>query len=244
MSHHIDIFTSDTGPQEAERRTAHLATIGENRVAVVTVSGGMMDLGWAHHLVQPATDVAKRFATAQVGFTEASARFVKEIRCTLTEKEQNSRYWCSAEFLLLELSATTYRTARLGGLRLWSWGPHFVGPVGREDVFAFPSGGPPVISTASLLPDVHWKIAEGGGWKLLDESAEADRFAAQVRYAEYDRQGLSCLAVLTHPFWPEIAETDLASLSSAQSISNSLQSQVQQAQLRRRNVLAALVRIS
>ncbi len=203
-----------------------------------------MDIGWAHHLLQPAADIASRFATAPMDFTDASARFVQEVRKTLTEKEKHNRYFCTAEFLLLELSATIYRVARLGGLRLWSWGPHFVGPVGREDVLAFPSGGPPAISTASLLPDVHWKVAEGGGFKLLDERADADRFAAQVRSAEYDRHGLFSLAVLTHPFWTEIPDADLAKLSSTQSIASSLQRQVEDAQQRRRNGLAALVRTS
>ena len=50
MAISVSVYTSDCEPRDAERRIAHVTASGACRVAVVSLSGGMMDIGWAQRL--------------------------------------------------------------------------------------------------------------------------------------------------------------------------------------------------
>ncbi|HNN91272.1 MAG TPA: hypothetical protein PKI03_03345 [Pseudomonadota bacterium] len=239
----VSIHTSDCEPDDAERRSAHVTASGACRVAVVSLSGGMMDIGWAQRLMSPVRGVADRFVSTADEFGAATSRFIAELRRELTEHERRQRLWCSAAFLLLEAAPTCLRTARIGGLRLWRAAPGGAGPVGKEDVLALPFGGPASITVAQLIPDVHWMVSAGSGWELKDEAADAERQASQVRIEQVARNQPLCLAVLTHPFWTAIPESELASLLDPRDLEPVLRQRVDAARKEGKQALAAVVRI-
>lgn len=243
MGLEVVTYASDKAPPTAERRVVHIVVAQRCRVAVVSVAGGMMDIGWAQHLLRPATEVARRFADSGADFSAESDRFVRDLRQVLTAQERDHRRWCSAEFLLLDVSTDCLRTARLGGLRLWGWGPGSTGPIGREDVLALSPGSPPVICTASLIPDTHWMVAAAGGWQALDEKQKADRMASQVCVETLARRGLFALALMSHPFWTAVPSAELVPLSSLHDVARVLDWQVKQATSQGRPALVTLVRL-
>lgn len=242
MAISVSVYTSDCEPRDAERRIAHVTASSACRVAVVSLSGGMMDIGWAQRLLSPVSAVADRFVSTADEFGAATSRFIADLRRELTEHERRLRLWCSAEFLLLEATAAGVRSARIGGLRLWSAAPGAVGPVGKEDVLALPPGGPAMITIAHLIPDVHWKVSTGGGWDLQDEAADAERQASQVRIEHYETSQPLCLAVLTHPFWTTIPTSEIALASTPRELERGLRGLVDAARQQRKHALAAIVR--
>lgn len=152
------LFSTDQGPPDEECRIVQVSCVGESRLAVVSLSGGMMDLGWAHRVASPVSNVTARLVAERgTDFAAAVAVFVASLRATLTHSERVHRWWCSAQFTVLELSAQHCRLARLGGMRVMSFQAGHSKILGREDVMSLGPASPPLIATACLIPDVHWK---------------------------------------------------------------------------------------
>ncbi len=235
------IFSTDAAVETEERRTASLACSGERRVAVVTISGGMMDLGWAHRLMRPASASMERFVSGTVPhFSDAVRSFVGSLRQILTNSECDHKWWCSVQFVALELTGSRCRLARIGGMRVLGLGPGFHKPLGTEDVLSLPPGAPGIV-TAYLLPDAQWRVTGGNGWVQQDAKGEAERMAALVREELHDTEGMESIAVLSHPFWTEVNQSRAAEPSSQEEWRRAMAESVRQAGLRHRSALVAVV---
>lgn len=208
----------------------------------MSLSGGMMDLGWAHRVAGPVSETTARLVDGSADFSGSVASFVGALRAVLTHSERVHRWWCSAQFTALELTSTHCLLARLGGMRVLSFQERGNKSLGREDVMSLGPGSPPFIATASLLPDVHWKSAAGGGWVLEDETEAAERMAAAVREEQYELSGRVSLAVMTHPLWTEVqAPGGSVSLSHAE-LTQAMCGLVEQARSNHKNGMVAVVR--
>ncbi len=239
----VSVFSADPRPLEEERRTVNIARFGENRLAVVSVSGGMMDLGWAHRGAGPILEPTTRLVAGTIAdFSKAIASFVLSLRATLTHSERTHRWWCSVQFAALEWTDSQCRLARLGGMRVFSFGQGSREILGKEDVMSLFPGGPPIIATSCLIPDVHWKVAGGDGWVLNDETAEAEQQAAAIREEQHDKSANVSLAVITHPFWVEAGEPSVSAPSSYHDVVRTMRELVKKAQPERLNALVAVVR--
>ncbi len=243
MGMDVSIFSTDAEPDGEERRTANMACSGERRLAIVSISGGLMDLGWANKLVQPVSGPMERLVSGTIpDFSTAVRSFAGSVRSILTHSEREHRWWCSIQFVALELTASRCQLARIGGMRVLAFAQGATDPLGTEDVLSIIPGGSPRITTACLLPDVHWKVAGGGGWVLHDETGEAERMAALVREEQHDTRGIVSIAVLTHPFWTEVELPRAAAPPSHQESTRAIRELVQRAGLRQSSALAAVVR--
>jgi hypothetical protein len=221
----VDVFSSDSGEASDERRTmnAVFRSVGSNRIVVLEVSGGMMDLGWAQRTLEPLRAPCQAFVDDVASAPSAAAtELVQALQRTLDRIELEQRLFSTARFVALDIEPSVaggsrVHVARVGGARVWLCGKNAPRSIGREDAWPFEPGehvfDRPVILTACLRPRHRWNVrADGGrGFELIDESelaVEASRAYREETLDLTDANDVS-LVIVTHPFWTEIAADDV-----------------------------------
>jgi hypothetical protein len=227
---HVDVIASDT-----PSATARLAFQGHRRVLVLECAGGP----WAHSAAKRLSDLCARFVEADdVAFSTGGAQFVNDLRRALAHLERQDRMWCAAEFVALELTPSQCRILKIGAMRVWAFGSGARSTLGTEDAF-IASEGSLTFSTAQLIPDVRWVTTDAG--EVLRADPDAERMAESVRESVHEIDGMSSLAVTTHPFWTE-EERDVSSIASV-SAPAAVTQQMRELVERSRAALAVVIRI-
>jgi hypothetical protein len=190
-----------TFAQLHERSTAFVCS-SSAAAALVTVSGGMMDIGWAEAAapsLQSIVDAHVQRGHASGGVDALALAFSLETQ--LTELEHREKWLCSVGLVLIERSPSAqWRIARIGGARVYAVRGSDVSIVGREDALALPHTGD-WITTAGLTSSVRWR-SEPHGWVLDDDSETARQQRALVRTDVVE--AADAIVVVTCPHWSSL----------------------------------------
>lgn len=204
----VDVFSSDKRPPHDERRTMCELIHGEgtNRLVLLEVAGGMMDLGWAQRSIEWVRDPCRAYVEGE-GSPSADAKELREaLQRTLDRLEIERRLFSSAQFVAIELASRVH-VARIGAARVSLCGASAPRTIGREDAWAPPGLEHPVIVTACLRPTHRWNVSDSPGWTLVDETAIATKSACVYREETFEVAPSDVsLVVMSHTFWAELPE--------------------------------------
>lgn len=186
---------------ERGARVASLMRASSTGVALLDISGGMMDLGWADSVAEQLGDVAGRFADG--GSHDA---LVSDVIDRLSEIEHRNRWYATVQLVAVNRAHDSWRIGRIGGARVFAdegtVEDAALRVVGSEDVLAL-ADGPPTIITAALTPRGRWRVDQGPGWAFVDEREAAEQAARHFRVDTVN--GRPPLVVVGHPGWVGLA---------------------------------------
>ena len=166
----------------------------EHRFFVFTLSGGMMDIGWAGEAMREFMPIGESWVAEPAGAFRASAsQLMARLRQQLTRVEQDEQLLCSAEFVALEIGAADVALARLGSIQVLSNGER----VGDEEVLPTMKQ----VSMGTLCSDVRWSAEPGLAHLVLTDQYELAETAAKT--FRFESVPLSRLLLISHPMWAE-----------------------------------------
>ncbi len=220
----VDVFSSDDGAPNDERRalTEVVQSPHTNRVIVLDVYGGMMDIGWADRVIEPLRAACRPFVDAELPSPCVAARtLLGELQGTLDRLEVEQQRFSNVQFVAIAIEplgvGSRVHIARLGALRVWLCGANPPRTLGREDAWPLDDEVDgferPTIVTATVRPTHRWNVRDDGGpgFKLVDETEIAATAARAYREETLDitdPRDVS-LVVMSHPFWTDIEATEM-----------------------------------
>ena len=169
--------------QRSERSTAQ-AISSSTAAALITVSGGMMDVGWCDVAAPSLFSIVA--AHVRRDRDDGEDALASALETQLTELERAQKWRCTIGFVLVRREEdaahplASWRVTRIGGARVYAVRGRDTTIVGTEDAFAFPGGE--TVVTAGLSPRVRWR-SERHGWVLCDEAELAPPQRAMMRTA-------------------------------------------------------------
>jgi hypothetical protein len=194
-----------------EARTLTVVCSSSTGAVLMTVSGGMMDLGWATPAAPSLVAVVEAHLSSHaVGNTMALA---EALTAELTTLERDNEWLCTVEFVLVTRaeSGGRFQVGRIGAARVFAVRGGTARVVGVEDAVTLPGGVGP-FTTAALTASVRWRVGDPPApWVLERNEASADGLAAvcvdDIELAD------ECVVVVD-PRMPKLRADDVSRLAS------------------------------
>jgi hypothetical protein len=206
------VLSVDAHVSQVNARSVAFVRSSTTAAALVTVSGGMMDIGWADSASRSLTAIVDAHV-GRVDAQQASDALAAAIEAELTELERREKWLCNVGFVLVcrvPAESSAWRVHRIGGARVYALRGNDVVVVGTEDVIALPHGGEHVV-TAGLTSSVRWR-AEQGDWVLHDEADAARQQRASLRS---DTVNADAIVVVTCPHWAALSNDAISTSGAA-----------------------------